>query len=204
MIKKYFIPIALLVGLGIVLVMLPPKKTYTEIQPEELLRQITSSSRFISPDVVADRLIKKDPTLLLVDVRSSEEYSEYSLPGALNIPLKDIFLPEKQELLTSKGVETIFFSNGDILADQAWILCKRTGLQNIFVMKGGLNEWFNSFFQVLPPPESSSSAEIELYQFRSGVRQYFTGGETEVVPGKKGESISVTPKTKKSAAEGGC
>jgi sulfur-carrier protein adenylyltransferase/sulfurtransferase len=204
MIKKYFIPIVLLVGLGLVLVLLPPKKSYKEVQPEELLRQITSSSRFISPDIVADRLIKKDPSMLLVDVRSSEEYLEYSLPGALNIPLKDIFLPEQQELLTRKGVETIFYSNSDILADQAWILCKRKGLQNISVMKGGLNEWFNSFFQIQPPPETSSSAEIERYQFRNGVRQYFTGGETEVAPKQKVESISVTPKAKKSAAEGGC
>lgn len=204
MIKKYFIPIVLLIGLGLVLVLLPPKKSYKEVQAEDLLRQITSSSRFISPDIVADRLIKKDPSLLLVDVRSSEEYFEFSLPGALNIPLKDIFLPEQQELLTRKGVETIFYSNSDILADQAWILCKRKGLQNIFVMKGGLNEWFNSFFQLQPPPETSSAAEIELYQFRNGVRQYFTGGETEVAPKQEVESISVTPKTKKSAAEGGC
>lgn len=204
MIKKYFIPIVLLVGLGLVLVLLPPKKSYNEVQPEELLRQITSPSRFITPDIVADRLIKKDPSMLLVDVRTAEEYLEYTLPGALNIPLQDIFLPEKQELLTMKGLEFVFFSNGDILADQVWILCKRKGLQNIFVMKGGLNEWFNSFFLLQPPPEASSAEEIELYQFRNGVRQYFTGGETEVAPQQEVESISVTPKTKKSAAEGGC
>jgi sulfur-carrier protein adenylyltransferase/sulfurtransferase len=204
MIKKYFIPIVLLVGLGLVLALLPPKKTYTEVQPEELLRQITSSSRFISPDVVADRLIKKDPTLMLVDVRSPEEYSAFSLPGASNIPLKDILQPEKQELLNQKGVEAIFYSNGDILSDQAWILCKRKGLQNIYVMRGGLNEWFNAFFQIQPPPQTSSSADIELYQFRKGVRQYFTGGETEIAPKQQTESISVKPKAKKSASEGGC
>jgi sulfur-carrier protein adenylyltransferase/sulfurtransferase len=202
--KKYFIPIFLLVGLGLVLVLLPAKKSYKEVQPEELLRQISSQSRFISPDIVADRLIKKDPSLQLVDVRNAEQFLEFTLPGAVNIPLQDIFLPEKQELFTLKGMNYVFFSNGDILSDQAWILCTRKGLKNIFVMKGGLNEWFNSFFLLQPPPETSSSEEIELYQFRNGVKQFFTGGETEVLPKQETETISITPKAKKSAAEGGC
>lgn len=204
MLKKYLIPIVLLVGLALVLALLPPKKSYTEVQPEELLNQVTSSSRFISPDIVADRLIKKDPSLQLIDVRSPEEYLEYSLPGAINIPLNDIFQPQKQELINRKGLEYIFYSNGDILADQAWILCKRKGLQNIFVMKGGMNEWFNSFFRIQPPPETSSGLAIERYQFRNGVRQYFTGGESDIAPKQATETISVTPKTKKSVAEGGC
>jgi len=142
--------------------------------------------------------------MVLVDVRSEDLFREYSLPGALNIPLQELAKPEQIGLISQKGIDYIFFSTGDLQADQAWILCKRKGLQNISVMKGGLNEWFNSFFQIQPPPETSSSAEIERYQFRNGVRQYFTGGETEVAPKQKVESISVTPKAKKSAAEGGC
>jgi rhodanese-related sulfurtransferase len=204
MLKKYFIPIVLLVGLGFVLVLLPAKKTYKEVQPEELLRQISSQSRFISPDIIADRLIKKDPSLQLVDVRDAEQFLEFTLPGAISIPLQDVLLPEHQELFTRKGMNYVFFSNGDILSDQAWILCTRKGLQNIFVMKGGLNEWFNSFYLLQPPPETSSAKEIELFQFRNGVRQYFTGGETEIAPKQEGENISVSPKAKKSAAEGGC
>jgi len=204
MIKKYFIPVVLMVGLGLVLVLLPPKKAYDEMQPEELLRQVTSPSRFVSPDDVADRLIKKDPSMLLVDVRSAGQFMEYSLPGAFNMPLQDILKPEFDELLSQEGMEFIFYSNGDILSDQAWILYRRKEYKNIFVMKGGLNEWFNSFFLMQPPPETASGEEIALYQFRSGVRQYFTGGETIAAPGSSVEKISVTPRAKKSATEGGC
>jgi rhodanese-related sulfurtransferase len=202
--KKYLIPIALLVGLALILVLLPAKKTYNELPAEELLRQVTSSSRFISPDVVADRLINKDPSMLLVDVRNADLFNEFTLPGALNIPLQDILKPEQNDLLSQEGIDFIFFSTGDVLADQAWILCKRKGLENIYVMKGGLNEWFNVFFLQQPPAETASSDEIALYQFRSAVRQYFTGGETQSVRKPAGETISVTPKKKKSAAEGGC
>jgi rhodanese-related sulfurtransferase len=202
--KKYIIPIVLLVGLGLILVLLPQKQPYNEMQAEELLRQISSSSRFISPDVVADRLIKKDPSMILIDVRSEDLYREFSLPGALNIPLQDILKPEQVDLLSQEGIEYIFFSTGDVLADQAWTLCKRKGQENIYVMKGGVNEWFKLFFMLQPPPETASNDEIALYQFRSGVRQYFTGGETETAQKPPAETITVTPKKKKSAAEGGC
>jgi rhodanese-related sulfurtransferase len=202
--KKYLIPVILMLGLGLILVLLPEKKTYDEIQPEELLRQVSSTSRLISVDVVADRIIKKDPSLVLVDVRNNEEFNAFALPGAINIPLQDIMKPDQIEMLSQEGFEFIFFSNGDITADQAWIISRRKGLNNIFVMKGGLNEWFKTFFFIKPLPETASAADIELCQFRNGVRQYFTGGET-VAPSKdQAEKILVTPRTKKSAAEGGC
>ena len=202
--RKYIIPVVILVGLALVLVLLPEKKSYEEITPEELLRHVTSTSRFISCDEVTDRMIRKDPSLLLIDVRDEEQNANYSLPGALNIPLLSISDPEKAELLSAEGFDYVFFSNGDIRADQAWIISKRKNMDHIYVMKGGLNEWFASFFMMQPPPETSSAADIALYQFRSGVRQHFTGGGTESSPESATEKIIVTPKKKKSAAEGGC
>lgn len=204
MTKKYLVPILLLLGLALLLVLLPQKKSYDEMQPKELLQQVCASSRFISPDIVADRIIKKDPSLVLIDVRNTDEYSAYSLPGALNIPLSDLLKPEQTDLLTQDGIDFIFYSNSDIQADKAWILCKRKGLQNIFVLKGGLNAWFSTFFLSEPLPETESAAEIELYQFRSGVRQYFTGGTITTPANTQAEKITVTPKVKKAAAEGGC
>jgi len=202
--KKYIIPVVLLVGLAFILVLLPKKKPYNELPAKDLLKQVTSSSKFISPEFVADRLIKKDPSMILVDVRSEDLFREYSLPGALNIPLQEIVKPAQMELLSQEGIDYIFYSTGDVLADQAWILCKRQRIDHIYVMKGGLNEWFSSFFMSLPPAETASNEEIELYQFRSAVRQYFTGGETQTARKPAGEAISITPKKKKSAAEGGC
>jgi sulfur-carrier protein adenylyltransferase/sulfurtransferase len=202
--KKYIIPVALLLGLALLLVLLPEKKVHDEMAPEELLRHINSTSRFISSDMVADRLIKKDPSMLLVDVRSADLHKDFTLPGALSIPLAGIIQPENIEMLTQEGLDVIFFSTDDILANQAWIICKRKGIKNIYVMKGGLNEWFTSFFKLQPPPETAPSEEIALYQFRLGVQQYFTGADAGTVKKAEPETISITPKKKKSAAEGGC
>jgi len=202
--KKYLLPVFLFLGLAIILLILPSKKSYNEINPEDLLRQINSSSRFITPDEVAGRMIEKDPSLVLVDVRSFEEFLSFTLPGAINIPLDELINPDQQEILSQEGMDFIFFSNGSIISDQAWILGKRLGLKNIFVMKGGINLWFDNFFMTSPPLESAASADLELYQFRLGVRQFFTGGEVQAAPQAPAETIQLQPKTKKTAAEGGC
>lgn len=204
MIKKYFIPVFLMVGLGLVLVILPPKKSYNEMQPEELLRQINSSSRFITTDEIAERMIEKDPSLLLIDVRSFENYLSFTLPGAINIPLEEILNPEQLNIILQEGMDFVFFSNGSILSDQAWILANRKGLKNIYIMKGGINEWFDNFFVNTAPGESAPVSAQELYQFRKGVRQFFTGGDVQAAPQTTTETIKLEPKAKKSAAEGGC
>jgi len=202
--KKYIIPVALLLVLAVTLVLLPKKKAYEELPATELLKQVTGTARFVSTDEVADRLIRKDPSMLLVDVRSSDQFNEYAIPGSVNIPLQDILKSESQEMLSQEGLDIIFYSTGEVYSDQAWITARRMGKNNIYVMKGGLNEWFSDFFMTQPPAETASGEEITKYQFRSAVRQYFTGGELKTEQKTSGENISVTPKKKKSAAEGGC
>jgi rhodanese-related sulfurtransferase len=202
--KNYIIPIIVLIGLSLALLLLPDKKIYKEMAPEELLIQVNSPSRFLSPDIVADRIIKKDPAMMLVDVRSKEEFLSYSLPGSLNIPLSNLADSTNLEILGQEGIDWILFSNDNILADQAWILGKRLGLENLFVMQGGINQWFENFFMTPIPAETQSKSDLELYQFRLGVRQFFTGGEVKTAPTDQPETIKVQPKMKKSSAEGGC
>ena len=202
--KNYIIPIIVLIGLSLALLLLPEKKFNKEMAPEELLMQINSTSRFITPDIVADRIIKKDPAMILVDVRSPEEYIKYSLPGSMNIPLSSLADSTTLDILDQEGIDWVLFSNDNILADQAWILGKRLGLGNLFVMQGGINQWFDNFFMTQVPAQTQSESDLELYQFRLGVRQFFTGGEVNTAPVNQTETIQVQPKTKKSAAEGGC
>ena len=115
-----------------------------QYQAEALLKEILSSNRYLTSDEVAKRIIDGDPTLYLVDVRSKEEFEAYSLPDAENVPLPNILDEEREEKLNQDVLDVIFFSNDDIDAEQAWALCRRQGYLNLYVLKGGLNEWFST------------------------------------------------------------
>jgi len=121
-------------------------------------------------------------------VRDSLEFNKFSLPGAVSIPIDSLFIANNIQLLSSDAFKIIFYSNGTSLADHAWLLSKTAGFPNVYVMKGGLNEWFNSIILPKPPKEWASQEEFEKYSFRLFASRFFTGaGEqaTEISANKK-------------------
>ena len=178
-----------------------------EIKPEVLLREITQPSRYVTTDQVAKMIIEKDPTLELIDVRSADEYNKFQLPDAVNVPLKDILTEEGQDNLGIEDMNAVFYSNDDILADQAWVISKRLGYNNIYVLKGGLNCWIETIIQPVEPPEPASQTEFEQYTFRIAAGMYFTGSsdiEDSNADGVKKAKVKVRRKKKEKAASGGC
>ncbi len=83
--------VAVLVAVG--LLFLPENERYNETNPELLIKEINDPARFLSVDLIAERLIDEDPSLMLIDVRTAKQFADYSLPNAINIPLDKILLP---------------------------------------------------------------------------------------------------------------
>ena len=117
---------------------------------------------------------------------------------------EEILLYDWVDSLAYHQSKIVLFSNSDILADKAWMLLKREGHQNIHVMKGGLNCWFETIIQPGPPAETAADEEIDRYQFRKGASVYFTGGTTAIETDSDVETVVVTRKNKTQVVEGGC
>ena len=143
---------------------------------DTLLTELSEQRRFISTDELADKLIQQDPSYLLVDVRSAEEFKAYSLPEAINIPLVNLLAPEEQERLNCEDYYIVFYANGTVLAEKAWVINRRLGCTNSGVLKGGLNEWTATILNPVEPPATASSQEWELYSRRKAANLYFSGG----------------------------
>lgn len=202
--KAYIFLAGMFIILAIVLIILPDRGHSDDKTPRELLGDLRNPSRFISTDKVAEMIINQDPTLVLVDVRPKRDTLHFSLPGAHSIPLEGILMTDWVDSLSYDLSKVVLFSNGDILADEAWMLLKRANHTNIHIMKGGLNCWFETIIKPLPPAETASDEEIDLYQFRKGASIYFTGGATAVEQDIEFEAVIVRKKNKSRAVEGGC
>ena len=201
---KYSLLAAILVLLGFVLLILPAKEQLSETNPEVLQYELGEVTHFISVDKVAERIINQDPTLLLIDVRMADDYLKYSLPGAENIPLEDILNPDWADLLGQIDRDIVFYSNADVYAEQAWMFARRKGYKKLFVMQGGLNNWFGTIIKPIEPTETSSAKDIEAYRFRKAASIYFCGGQAVVSEANPQDAIVITRKKKKSKVEGGC
>ena len=183
---------------------LPERQNYKQITPDQLMREIVQPTRYVTTDQVSSMIIQGDPTLLLIDVRNEYDYFEYSLPNAVNIPLDSIMVEAYQEYLGIEDMNVVFFSNDDILADQAWVITKRMGYGSTYVMKGGLNCWIKTIIQPERPEETASKAEFELYSTRRGASMYFTGAEISAPDEGAKQAVTVKRKKKGTVAEGGC
>lgn len=203
------------VGLAI----LPQTNNKDEVSADLLLEELNDQTRFLSTDQVAKIIIDQDPSILLVDVRSPKEFAAFTLPGAMNIPFENLLEDEYAYTLKDVTRSIVLFSNGDIKAEQAWLLCKRMGLNHLHIMKGGLNCWAETILMPIEPPQTAPAEDHNLYQARLGAKQYFTGvnpvipakpeaKKEAIIPAKKEEKqtevIVPVKKEKQTVIEGGC
>jgi len=204
--KKYLLLTGIVIALGIGILFMPARHAEKQVQPEVLLSAIDDPSRFLTTDDITDRLVKKDPALMLIDVRPAVQFKAFAVPGAINIPVDSLFSPSAMEMLNQKEMDKVFYSNSDVTSDQAWILCKRQGLQRIYVMQGGVNEWFKTIVKAEKPAETAPVENMQLYQFRIAACQHFFGSPEMAVTPIAAEKKKVTIVKKASGAKsgGGC
>ena len=215
--RRYQLLAAILILLAGGLVLLPDYQKHEGIEPQLFINKAMSNERFISTDIVADKIINKDPSVLLIDVRPESEFVKFSLPNAINIPLAKFFDEEYDGVINQDILDIVLFSNDNFHANEAWLLANRLGYTNLYVMKGGLSEWFNTIVFPKMPEETMPREAFELYTLRKAAGLYFGIGTTEVPEVKPviesapanspvNAPVKVVPeeKKKKSAPEGGC
>ena len=205
--RKYTMLAILLVVLALGLVVLPKNNDRKEIAPQNLLSSIAEKSRYLTADQVTHRIIENDPTLLLVDLRSPDQFKTFALPGAVNIQPDSLLSKSTLELFNQPGKDKVLFGNEDLTAEKAWIICSRYAVNRMYIMKGGLNEWFNTIIKEQTPSETASSTDLDLISFRNAARQFFTGKgsvSNTTVTTPSAEKIKIVRKVPSASAGGGC
>jgi len=105
--------------------------------PSSTTSQSGASFRTISP-LEAKSLIETRRDLLLVDVRSPEEFQGGSLPGATLIPFWD-FAKGRFDLPKDKPILLVCAVGGRSLACGQMLASK--GYKEVYNLKGGLEAW---------------------------------------------------------------
>ncbi|MBC8320373.1 MAG: rhodanese-like domain-containing protein [Bacteroidetes bacterium] len=200
--KKYLFLALLMLLLATGLLILPERHNFQQMKAENLMWEVVQPTRYVTVDQVAMMIIDGDPTLELVDVRPINDFATFSLKNAINIPFDSLLNPNYQGYLGIEDMNVVFYSNDDIRADQSWVIARRMGYHNLYVMKGGLNSWIECIIKPLKPDETASLNEFEDYEFRKGASIYFTGAKLE--SSDKKSSVNVVRRKKGSAVAGGC
>lgn len=202
--KTYVFLSALVVLLGVGLYVLEANETTDERPPEVILTDLNEGTRYVSTDELAERIVDGDPSIQMVDVRDPYDFMDFSLPGAKNIPISDLGTEVASDLFETPGRDFIFYSNGDVEANKAWLIANRMGFDRLYVLEGGLNRWIKTIIRPSRPADTEPQEAFDRYQFRLGASQFFTGGDMSVTTEVEAEEIQFERKKKKNVVEGGC
>lgn len=193
----------LLVGLGVILAFLPFNAAQTfRLKPSELLALSASDDMFVSVDQVARFVNSEDSTVQIIDVRSAELFKDCNIPGSINIPLNDLANPLWNATLNQEEIKTIFYGNGDQTANYAWTIAAGLGYSKLFVMKGGLNEWFKTVMLSQYSGEKITPAENARFENRLNARNTFT--QINSLPDSLKTRFFNAKRLNQSKLDGGC
>jgi rhodanese-related sulfurtransferase len=195
-----------IIGLGVIIAAIPQNTTHPyKLTAEELLEEAYGRVQYFNPDEVAEMIVQKDPSFQLIDVRDPDEFEKFKLPGAINIPLPNLLDEEWLPYLDQDIRMNIFYSNGTLKSNEAWMITRTLGYNNNYVLEGGLNYWAETIMNPEQPASTSPNEEFAKYDFRQGASMALGGGalssNSESTSGPK-PVIQARPAKKRAA--GGC
>lgn len=161
--------IAILLGVVALFAGDPYGGTSVKVNVKEIALSTIKDSDKINPSTLADWIIQGKADYILVDLRSPDKYSEYSLPESENIPLVE--LPESDLLRNQK---IILFSDDEVAAAQGWFILKAKNYKAVYILEGGLNGWKDKVLYPKVPANPTKDQLAELDK-KKMVAQYFGG-----------------------------
>jgi rhodanese-related sulfurtransferase len=178
---KKLVVIALLLGIVAIFAGSPYMGSKVKVNTKDLALSTVKNSDKIKPLDLADWIIQGKADYTLVDVREENQFGEYFIPTAINIPLPE--LPESDLLRNQK---IILYADDDVNEAQAWFILKAKNFRGVYLLDGGLNKWKD---EVLFPKLAVNASQEEFAHFEKikEMSNYFGG-----VPQTGSEQVSKT------------
>ena len=170
-----------IIGLAAALFILPTESTATQayysgsasLSDSSLLASIEDASDHSEPEQVADRLLRGDGGLMLVDVRPADEYKRFHIRGAENIPISEVLT----ELEPYRDLDTIvLYSNGMTHPAQARDVLAMHGFTNVFMMTDGLRGFLDRCVRPVSLRDEPTAEDVAEQVHTN--RQYFLADTT--------------------------
>lgn len=198
----------ILLVIGFILAFSPLNRTsITDESAKRIAKQITTKEDHISAEELGQLIIDGDPDFTLIDLRNNEEYNNYHIKQAINLPLESLFESDVLHNL-DKDKLLILYSNGGTHAAQAWVLLQQEGFTNSVVLLGGINYWVDVYTNPTPPEGYYADSELFRYQFLASAGPALLGTQqVQQTKVKNTAPVKIKPKKrikKTKAADEGC
>jgi rhodanese-related sulfurtransferase len=166
---------AILICLGLILALLPLTSNRSfNTRPKIVLEEVLDPEICLTADQVARLVAAEENSVQLIDLRSREEFRAFNIPGSINVPYSEFLDSDPHSILKNGKTKNVLYSNGEMYSNFALTIARGLNYRNTYVMKGGLNEWFNTVMISSFSGEKISARENAIYEARFRARKMFT------------------------------
>lgn len=164
---------ALVLG-GLAVVAGKPRRAESTLDVDALAREVTQEADHVTAVELASWIRDRRPSLRVVDIRDSVDFEQYHIPNAERIPL-----PNLVRTKFSSDETIVIYSGGGAHAAQGWVFLRARGLNRVFFLRGGIDEWLD---EVMNPqiPSNARAGEREYMDSVAVLSRYFGGIPREV------------------------
>jgi len=194
--------VAMLLFLGIASLFLgsPYAGRRVNIDTKELALITANKANYITPESLADAIIKGDTDFVIYHLYSSEEDKPNNITDGKTIGSTNLKIasPEFEALPRTENI--ILYSQDGTEAAQALIILKAKGYPSVRVLKGGFNAWLSDVLYPSKPTDTSKAAQ-QAFAKKVVVAKHFGGKASDSSDASKVKKApviappSITPPT---------
>jgi rhodanese-related sulfurtransferase len=128
---RLLLGLAVILGLAAAVVRRP-----TTIDLDALARDVDRENDHITAVQLAAWIHDRHPGLRIIDLRSDSEYTAGHIPGAEHMSLYAL-----RHAGFRRDETIVLYSAGGGHAAQGWFFLRASGLQHVYSLRGGADEW---------------------------------------------------------------
>lgn len=160
---------ALALGFFAIFVGTPNDNVKATINVKELSLLTENQIDRVSPQELADWIIKRKADFRLLDIRPAKEFNNYHIPIAENFSAEDLY---KANFLPTEKI--IICGNDGFQTAQGWFLLKAKNYKSVYILDGGIKNWEN---EILFPkiPDNPTEYQQKKFDKIKEVSKFFGG-----------------------------
>ncbi len=127
---------------------------------------------YISVIQLATEIKDKQP-IQLIDLRNDSSFNAFHIPTAKSASLAQLL---HQELYPTP--KTVLYSGDDSISEQAFYMMTGKGIDNLYVLEGGIQDWYNRILypkmpKVIPESDKELALQVKTLSAYFGGRSVF-------------------------------
>jgi rhodanese-related sulfurtransferase len=103
----------------------------------------------LNPDGISRLISSGDENLIIIDLRSANDFTDGHIKGALNIPFSEETFGGRIKSINNSNKSAVFYCGKGIKTEKAMPFLKKSAFRKAYILEGGFEAWKNRGLEIV-------------------------------------------------------